>query len=275
MPSPVHFLVKTVPATLAVSALGLLLAPAPTRAQSSVSQHLTMGNPSGATASTSNPSNYLIVRAQYALSYSRYDGIPNWVSWHLGKSDQGSSGRGAFQPDTSLPSGWYRVTTNDYTGSGYDRGHNCPSGDRTSTTTDNAAVFLMSNIMPQAADNNQGPWEQLESYCRDLLSQGRELYIVSGVSGKLGTIAGGKVTIPATTWKVVVVLPEGSNDLSRVTSTTRVICVSMPNRNGIFNNDWRQYRISVRQLEKTTGYNFLSLVPTAIQNVIENRVDSQ
>jgi endonuclease G, mitochondrial len=236
---------------------------------------LALGNPSGATSSTTNPTNYLIQRPQYALSYHRDNGIPNWVSWHLEARDIGSVSRSDFQPDNSLPSGWYRVQPGDYTGSGYDRGHMTPSGDRTATTSANQATFLMSNIIPQAPDNNQGPWAALEVYCRDLAKAGNELYIISGGDDSLGTIAGGKVRIPAFTWKVIVVLPQGSNDLSRINTSTRVIAVSMPNRQGIRNNSWRQYRYSIDQIETWTGYNFLSNVSSSIQSVIESRVDTQ
>ncbi|MBV9790490.1 MAG: DNA/RNA non-specific endonuclease, partial [Chloroflexi bacterium] len=180
-----------------------------------------------------------------------------------------------FQPDSSLPSGWYRVQTSDYTNSGYDRGHMIPSGDRTATTTANQSTFLMSNIIPQAPDNNQGPWATLENYCRDLVQAGNELYIIAGGDDSAGTIAGGKVLIPSFTWKVIVVLPRGSNDLSRITTSTRVIAVSMPNRQGIRANDWRQYRYSVDQIETWTGYNFLSNVSSTVQSVIEARVDTQ
>ncbi|WP_324679575.1 DNA/RNA non-specific endonuclease [Hymenobacter sp. GOD-10R] len=54
-----------------------------------------------------------------------------------------------FSADNSLPSGWYRVTMSSYTGSGFDRGHNCPSADRTGFIEDNSATFLMTNMMPQ------------------------------------------------------------------------------------------------------------------------------
>jgi endonuclease G len=134
-----------------------------------VSVHLTLGNPSGATTSTSNPTNYLMLKPQFALSYHRDRGEPNWVSWHLSSDWLGSTPRqDNFRADTTLPSGWYRVQGTDYSGSGYDRGHMCPSADRTLTIADNSATFLMTNMIPQAPDNNQGPWANLESYCRSL-----------------------------------------------------------------------------------------------------------
>jgi endonuclease G len=71
------------------------------------------------------------------------------------------------------------------------------------------------------------------------------------------------------------VLPEGENDLARITTSTRVIVVDMPNSQGIRNHDWRQYRTSVNAVEGFTGYDFLSNVSITIQSVIETRVDNQ
>jgi endonuclease G len=82
------------------------------------------------------------------------------------------------------------------------------------------------------------------------------------------------VAVPAQTWKVIIVLPDGSNDVSRVTTATRTIAVVIPN-SGSIGTDWRAYRVSVDQVEGMTGYVFFSNVPASIQAVIEARVDNQ
>ncbi|WP_233635917.1 DNA/RNA non-specific endonuclease [Hymenobacter setariae] len=244
--------------------------------------NLALGNPSGAVASTSYPSNYLMTKSQYTLSYNRDQGKPNWVSWHLSSAWQGSTARqDNFSPDATLPSGWYRVTTSDYTGYGFDRGHNCPSADRTGSVADNSATFLMTNMMPQASVNNQQTWAGLENYCRTLVSAGNELYIICGSYGKGGTgvngyattIAGGKVTVPSNCWKVVVVLPEGSSDVSRITTSTRVIAINTPNTTSI-GTAWGAYRTSVDAIEAATGLDLLSALPLSIQNTLEAKADA-
>lgn len=241
----------------------------------SSSVHLTMGNPSGATANVAVPTNYLMEKPQYAMSYHRDNGRPNWVAWHLDTSWLGSTPRqDDFRADTTLPAGWYQVLGTDYSGSGYDRGHMCPSADRTKTIADNSATFLMTNMIPQAPTNNQQTWANLESYCRTLANSGSELYIFSGGYGNSGFIAGGHVAIPTTTWKVIMVLPSGTNDVSRVTTSTRLIAISVPNNNSVV-SDWRQYRVSVDQIESLTGYDFFSNVPASIQSVIESTIDTQ
>ncbi|HEU4765827.1 MAG TPA: DNA/RNA non-specific endonuclease [Pyrinomonadaceae bacterium] len=246
--------------------------PTPTPA---ASEHLTMGNPSNAITDVSQPNNYLMVKTQYALSYSRDNGGPNWVSWHLDTSWLGTAPRqDDFRADTTLPAGWYRVVGTDYSGSGFDRGHMCPSADRTITIAANSATFLMTNMIPQLPANNQGVWANLESYSRTLVSQGNELYIISGGHGLQHFIANGHVAVPAQTWKVIIVLPVGNNDVSRVTTSTRTIAVVMPN-SGSIGSDWRAYRVSVDQVEAITGFDFFSNVSSGIQAVIEGQVDNQ
>ncbi|HSS22101.1 MAG TPA: DNA/RNA non-specific endonuclease [Pyrinomonadaceae bacterium] len=257
---------------------------ATTQAPATANEHLTMGNPSNATTDVNQPANYLMEKAQYAVSYNRDRGIPNWVSWHVDPSWLGTAPRqNDYRADTTLPAGWYQVQNTDYSGSGFDRGHHCPSADRTLTVADNSATFLMTNMMPQAPNNNQGPWNNLEAYCRTLVGQGNEVYIITGGSGQGGTgsnggvtmtVASGHVVVPSQTWKVIIVIPQGTNDVSRVTTSTRTIAVIMPNAQGL-NSDWHTWRVSVDQVEALTGFDFFSNVPVGIQAVIEASVDNQ
>lgn len=245
--------------------------------------NLLMGNPSGAVASTSYPTNYLMDKTYFVESYNSTRGTPNWVSWYLGSTSLGSTDRtDAFAADATLPSGWYQVASTSYSGSGFDRGHNCPSADRTTTTAANTATFLMTNMIPQAPNNNQQTWANMENDIRALVTAGNECYVImgsygtggTGSSGTATTIDNGHVTVPSNIWKVVVVLANGNNDLSRVTSSTRVIAVNTPNINTV-SSTWKSYRVSVRSIEAATGYNLLSALPQSVQDAIETTVDTQ
>jgi endonuclease G len=90
----------------------------------------------------------------------------------------------------------------------------------------------------------------------------------------MSTLASGRITVPANTWKVVVVLPAGGG-IGGINNNTRVIAVNMPNSQGIRTTDWRSFRTSVDQIEATTGYNFLSNVSEALQETLESKVDTQ
>jgi len=246
------------------------------------SVHLTMGNPSHAIASVSEPNNYLMEKPEFALSYDRDLGRPNWVSWHLSNEWTGTLERvDTFRADPAVPPDWYRVQSFDFSGSGFDRGHMTPNADRDKETSIpiNQATFLMSNMIAQAPDNNQGPWAAFEGYLRTLTDDGTsEIYVVSGPAGVGGTgangtattIANGHVTVPAWTWKVALVLPkDGGDDLSRVSCTTRSIAVIMPNVQGIRNTPWDNYLTTVDTVEVLTGYDLFSNLPLSVQYCIE------
>ena len=107
------------------------------------------------------------------------------------------------------------------------------------------------------------------------------MYIICGSYGRGGTgsdgytttIAGGKVTVPARCWKVLVVLPVGSNDVARPTIRTRAIAVDMPNDNSL-SSSWGSYRTSVDKIEAAAGLDLLSGLSTCLQSSLEAKTDS-
>lgn len=255
--------------------------PAPTAATTTpagrapVSPNVALGDPSDASPDASNRNNYLLVKPQYVLSYNDERGGPNWVSWRLVASDIGEVERqDNFHPEASLPAGFRRVTPNDYTGSGYDRGHVCNSKDRTATPADNSETFSMANMLPQTPDLNRHVWESLESYTRTLARKGNQLYIVAGGYGNAGTIGrSNKVTVPTNCWKIILVLPEG-RDLSQADKSTRVIAVDMPNTDGIAGDTWEKYTTTARDIEQKTGYRFFTQLPANVQDALKSKRDS-
>jgi endonuclease G, mitochondrial len=74
-------------------------------------------------------------------------------------------------------------------------------------------------------------------------------------------------------WKVLIVLPEGGNDMSRINVNTRIIAVHTPNINSI-SSDWGIYRTKVDAIEQATGYDLLSALPEQVENVLESKVDT-
>jgi endonuclease G len=234
-------------------------------------KHLAMGVP----ADSDDSDDYLMQKKQYALSYNPIKHVPNWVSSQLTADNFGSVPRysGKFMPDPQLPKEFYRVRHEDYTGSGYDRGHMVRSEERTDTPENNMATFLTTNILPQRHDLNAGPWLRLEELCQRLAQRsGKTLYIICGgvFAPDFPRIGRGGVAVPEQCFKIVVVLERGQT-AKDITEKTTILSVLMPNIEGIAREDWRKYVCSIDDIERATGYDFLTAVPVAIQHVIESR----
>jgi DNA/RNA endonuclease G (NUC1) len=238
------------------------------------------GNTEFGIPADSDPSDdFIVTRDQYTASFNGNRGIPNWVSFNLEATHTGTQSRcECFTYDPALPAAFPRYTTADYTGAGafhgygIDRGHLVRSFDRTAGSLDNATTFYFSNIIPQASDNNQGPWGDLELYLGNLAQSGdRELYVIAGASGSKGTIKNeGLITIPTHTWKVAVIMPR-NHGLANVDShdDVQVIAVIMPNDAGIDGVDWNTYRTSVNAIETLSGYDLLALLPDGVEALVE------
>jgi DNA/RNA endonuclease G (NUC1) len=251
---------------------------------STYSDNLELGIP----GPVGGPENLLIRRRQYAASYNGRLGQPNWVSYEYDARQTGGEDRcNCFTTDPlTVAAGLPTITTADYVGSGYSRGHLARSADRTRTNVENASTFYLSNIVPQRQDQNGGPWATLENLLGDSTRAGRAVYIVTGPQfnnrANPATLNdAGKVAIPDSTWKVALIvgrdpatgLPRGLNaftsweDLTGVT----VIAVMMPNTTFAqgLNSDWRTYLRTVDQVEAVTGYDVFNLVQQPYQNAIE------
>jgi DNA/RNA endonuclease G (NUC1) len=266
-------------ATAADGTIGTLALP--TRIALASTTAVYAGNTEFGIPTDTDPSDdFIVVYPQYTASYNPARGTPNWVSYELDPTHYGPEDRcDCFTFDQQLPPEFTRYTTADYTGAGtyhgygIDRGHLARSFDRTSAGLDNARTFYFTNIVPQAADLNQGPWASFETFLGDLArTAGKEVYIVAGVAGNKGTVKDeGKIVIPDGTWKVAVVMPHDSG-LANIVDyrDLEVIAVSMPNQPGVRSVPWQSYKTTVDAIEASTGYDLLALLPDKIENIVES-----
>lgn len=232
--------------------------------------HVMMGIPQDATPND----DVLIERAQYVLSYNPTTRCANWVAWNLSAWWYGTvkRHRGQFLPDPLLPPQYPPVLHRDYVGSGFDRGHLVRSEERTRTEEDNLTTFYTTNIVPQYHELNAGPWLRLEEYVEQLCKTRRcELYIVAGPiyhDTSRATIGRG-IRVPAECFKIILVLPKGAGR-EAVTTATPVIAVRMPNARWV-NGSWEQFATTIADIERATGYRFLTALPDSVARVLKTR----
>ncbi|HYJ39766.1 MAG TPA: DNA/RNA non-specific endonuclease [Steroidobacteraceae bacterium] len=234
------------------------------------------GEPTDADASD----DFIVRHEQFTASYNPNRGSPNWVSYDLDAAHFGTEDRcDCFTMDADLPASFPQITTDDYTGAGafhgypIDRGHMVRSFDRTTGSLDNARTYLFSNVVPQAAEMNQGPWAMLENALGNFArNDNREVYIITGPAGNRGTLRDlGRVVIPDSTWKVAVIMAHDAG-LASIADyrDLQVIAVNMPNDDGIRNVPWQTYLTTVDAIEALTGYDLLALLPDDVEAAVES-----
>ena len=228
--------------------------------------HIDISNNNPSQANSKNLNNLLIVKEEYFLSYNCSKGIANWVGWRTSESDLGELSRSDdFREDDSLPKKCYQVDEKDYRGSGYDRGHLMPSGDRTKSKSANSSSFLMINMLPQNPSNNREVWRELEIYSRDLVDRGFTLHSFAGGNGEIKRINKGKISVPKYTWKVILIEDSDSKEVD-------AIAVIMPNSEKVKRTDWTDYLVTVDQVESVTGYDFFAYLNGDIELQIESEI---
>lgn len=237
-----------------------------------------LGNPDGASTNTSSRTKFLInQRAQYVISYNDNTHQANWVGWSYSLADDGNQARtDAWAKEELLPAGYLQIGTATF-GTGWDRGHMTPSADRTKDLTNNQVTFRMSNIIPQASQNNQGLWANFEDYCRTMAADGDEVVIISGPAQFSGSRLNNQMSIPGSVWKIAVEIPNATSATpahQRITTSARVIALLTPNTStGL--GPWQSYITSVEAIEDVTGFNFFDAITnqsTAIY--LKNLVDT-
>lgn len=242
------------------------------------SLHLALGLPRDADASD----DLLLDREHFVISYNPKLNAPNWVAWHLDAADLGSARRtSGFHSDRALPPSLYVVRDADYAGSGYDRGHLCPSADRTFDAATNRSTFVFTNVHPQRHELNAGPWEKLESYERELARQGKDLFLVAGglfapEPDRIGKMPGPeqRVAVPIASYKIIVVLERGQG-VGDVTETTPSIAVIMPNEKTVGAQGFASFTTTIRAVEAASHYDFHTRVPRSVQDALETRASAQ
>lgn len=222
--------------------------------------HVPYGRKILAVGPSSMPS-LMLNRTGYTCSYNPTTRIPNWVEWTL--TDDHTSGpykrNGiSFTEDDDVEDG---PTTADYSRSGYDRGHMCPSGDNKWSQAAQQQSFLMTNICPQSHDLNRGDWNDLEIKCRSWAKRYKEIDIVCGPifrGNNHKKISKGRITVPEAFFKVIL-------------RDDAAIGFIYDNEDG--HRPMREYACSIDEVEQITGINFFGNIPDEKENKLEASFD--
>ena len=109
---------------------------------------------------------------QFRSVYNLETLCPQQVSWVVHRSDIGQATREpSWKFTNSLLWPLTDVNHDDFSKSGYDRGHMCPAADRSYDHRAMRATFDLSNVAAQAPRLNRGAWKRTEAWCRSAAIQ--------------------------------------------------------------------------------------------------------
>lgn len=203
----------------------------------------------------------ILKRKGYTLSYNADYKTPQWVAWELTKKEtKGKEGRtDKFLPDPDVRGA--KAYTNDYTKSGYDRGHMAPAADMKWSKQAMEESFYLSNICPQNPNLNRGDWNDLEEKSRQWAKKHGVIYVACGPiydTKRPKRIGNNKVAVPDAFYKVVLI---------NAKKNPQAIGFIFPNKAG--HKPLKKYIVSVDSVEKRTNIDFFPALPDEIENRIE------
>lgn len=198
----------------------------------------------------------------FAVGYSPSLRHPVWVAYHVRPvRDAVPPPRPTlFKPDPAAPRS---PAHKEYAKSGYDRGHMAPNH-AIATRYGKAAqeqTFLTSNICPQRPSLNQGPWRDVEFRIAEPWSHRfDDVWIIAGaLSDPSDKRLPSGIDVPPAFYQIVVAQEKGR---------IRACAVCMP-QSIRRHTPARTTLISIDDLEKLTGFDFLSDLPDDVENKIE------
>ena len=209
----------------------------------------------------------------FMVGYSDLRMNPLWATYWL-QELTAEQKRQSYKRPGQFSEDWrtiWRVSHQDYTRSGYDRGHLAPNyaisrlyGKRAQTET-----FLMTNIVPQKPNLNRKVWQRLEEAAVDHFT-GRfaRIAVITGpVFDEETERLDSWVEVPDAFYKIFV-------GLNRKGEPESMLAFLMPQ--GVRGSEpLTKFVVSVDQVEEVTGLNFFSRLPEELEVRLEAMKDGR
>ena len=209
----------------------------------------------------------IVPHKAYVSSYNEETLIPDWVAYELTAEETGgteSRGGIEFRMDPTLR-GVTQAMREDYSGSGWTKGHLMPAADAAFSTTTMGETFYFTNICPQDETLNAGDWAYLEKRVRQWANRYGHIWVVTGPivgENRYGTIGDRDVVVPDSFFKALLI--------QKKNGSYSAIAFVMDN------DDERYYLkdcyLTVDELETLTGFNFFPQLDDTIEEKVESKV---
>ena len=207
----------------------------------------------------------IIIHEGYTVSYNSDYKIANWVAYELTAQEASSTKTGRSDKFTYDPSidKMASASNEDYSRSGYDKGHLAPAGDMKWSAKAMRESFYLTNICPQKPALNRGEWKELEETARIWAKEYGSLYIICGpvIDKNLKRLGKNRVGIPKQFYKVICNPHQGE-----------AIAFLFENK-GYKNTPLQKFVVTVDSIETITGIDFFPQFPDDLEAKMESAVD--
>lgn len=207
----------------------------------------------------------LVYHRYYTLSYSEPHEQAEWVAYGLKREHltQDDRKRPYFIEDPGVRTG--SADWRNYRGSGYDRGHLVPAGDRRFSEAAYNETFYTSNISPQDKEFNAGVWNRLEQQVRQWCRSHGDLIVVTGGVLEEGLLEIGSedVDVPKAFFKIV--LRQDGTGMEALAFLVPAVESTRP---------LSDFLVSIDSLEVLTGLDFFEKQSMEWQREVEAPVGS-
>ncbi len=205
----------------------------------------------------------IVTHVGYSLLYNEAYEQASWVAYEMDATETHKifERSNKFYPDPKVKTG--TATDEDYSHSGYDKGHLAPAADMEWSATAIAESFYYSNMSPQVPGFNRGIWKHLEELVRTWAVENEDIYIVTGpvLTSDLPRIGIHRVAVPKYFYKVI---------LDYRQPNVKAIGFILPNESSTQN--LQDFAVSIDKVEEVTGLNFFPLLPDKDENELEANV---
>jgi len=200
----------------------------------------------------------VLCKRRYVIGYAQDQRAPLWTAEYLSAKsvrtahDKKLQRVDNFRQDPSVPAD-HQSQLAEFARSGYDRGHQVPFEDLADDAVAADESFFMTNMVPQAPENNRQIWRSLEEKVRKLATQKGSIYVITGpiFDPKPQRLARG-TPVPSKLYKIVI-----------SHSTQEVWTYIIPNVNGLDTASLPKYLVTLKDLHDQNPQ--LQPLPTAAQ----------
>lgn len=205
----------------------------------------------------------IVHHSHFSLSYKEPYEQAEWVAYVLRKEHLTYEDR---KRPYFIEDPFVRTKSADwrnYKGSGYDRGHLVPAGDRRFSKQAYDETFYTSNISPQDRKFNAGLWNRLEMQTRNWAKRYNTLYVFTGgvLDTGLDEIGDEDVAVPEYFYKVIA--KENRENFEVLAFLMKGIEQNRP---------LKDFVVPVDRIEQLTGIDFFYQLDIAKQNSFESEV---